>query len=102
MTDASAVRTELDRVIERFPGEEALARRLFVTHPAFRSACEDYHLARQGLANFEKLAALAPRSELAEYKALVRDLEAELMAMFTAADGVDRPPEIGESEPQLH
>ncbi|WP_198376125.1 hypothetical protein [Neoroseomonas rubea] len=88
MPEDTPVRSELDRVLARFPEHEALARHLFLTHPAFRSACEDYRLACEGLATFQRLAAHAPRPELGDYRRLVVELEAELRAMLRAADGV--------------
>lgn len=91
MADATAVHPELASVVARFPDREALARYLYRTHQAFRSACEDYRLAAEGLSNFEKLAQTAPRPELGEYRTLVQELEAELLAMFRAADRASRP-----------
>ncbi|PWS35204.1 hypothetical protein DFH01_23150 [Falsiroseomonas bella] len=92
MPDEPAVRSELDWVLARFPEDEALVRRLFLTQPAFRSTCEDYRLAREGLSTFEELAVSGPRAEVGEYRTLVRELEAELLAMFRAArDGASPP-----------
>lgn len=86
MAEESAVRSGLDWILDRFPAKETLARRLFLTVPAFHSACDDYRLARRGLASFEKLSSSAPRPEVEEYRVLVHELEAELLAMFAAAD----------------
>lgn len=88
MSDDPAVHSELEWVVARFPEEAALARWMFLTDPVFRNACEDYRLAREGLAEFEKRAAGAPRTEVGEYRVLVRELEAELQAMLGAASGV--------------
>jgi hypothetical protein len=99
MADRTAAQGELETVIGRFPDRQALARYLFRTHAAFRSACEDYRLAAEGLSNFEKLAKDAPRPELSEYRTLVRELEAELLSMFHAADRASRPPASGPQRP---
>jgi hypothetical protein len=87
MADEAAGRSGLEWILDRFPAKAALARRMFLSHPAFRGACEDYRLARQGLVRFETLAAQAPRSEVDEYRVLVHELESELLAMFASADG---------------
>lgn len=92
MSDDPAAHSELEWVVARFPEEAALATWMFLTDPAFRNACEDYRLAREGLAAFEKRAAGAPRIEVGEYRVLVRELEAELVAMFDAASGVALSP----------
>ncbi|WP_237216559.1 hypothetical protein [Falsiroseomonas oryziterrae] len=91
MADKTAVQPELASVIARFPDREAMARYLFRTHPDFRSICEDYRLAADGVATFRKLAATAPRPELDEYLTLLRELEAELLSMFGAADAASPP-----------
>jgi hypothetical protein len=98
MPDEPAVSPELDWVLARFPEDAPLVRRLFLTEPIFRCACEGYRLAREGLSTFEKLAMRGPRAELGEYRNLVRELEAELLAMFSAADGVARPYDGGQPE----
>ncbi len=89
MPEETARRPELDCVLARFPGREGLARRLFLKSPAFRSTCEDYRLARQGLLTFEQLAATEPRAELLEYRTLVKELEAELERLLGADELYD-------------
>jgi hypothetical protein len=84
MADEKAAQPQLSPVIARFPAQEALARYLFRTHPTFRSVCEDYCLAAEGLAKFEALPANAPRPEIEEYRNLMRELEAELRSLFSA------------------
>ena len=88
MVDHSTPRPELARVLERFPGEAQQIRQLFLADRAFRSACDDYRLACEGLATFERLSASAPRCEVEEYRTLVRELEAEIMGMFAKSGGV--------------
>lgn len=96
--EKNAGRPELDCVLARFPGRESAARRLFLMNPTFRSTCEDYRLARQGLVTFEQLAATGPRAELSEYRTLVRELETELERMIRAAEppGKATPTERGQ------
>jgi hypothetical protein len=86
MADPSAPHSELVAVLSRFPAEARLIRQLFLADRAFRSACEDYRLAQDGLAAFERLSAATPRREVEEYRALVRELETEILAMVAAGD----------------
>ncbi|WP_198368799.1 hypothetical protein [Roseomonas rosulenta] len=84
-TPAARSDLDLDLVLARFPDRAVLVRHLYLTHPAFRSICEDYRLAQDGRTTFEVLATLGPRSELGEYRTLVQELEAELLATLKAA-----------------
>jgi hypothetical protein len=90
MTDPFAPHPELATVLARFPAEARLIRHLFLADRAFRSACEDYRLAQDGLAAFEQLSAATPRREVEEYRTLVRELEAEILAMFAAEGSAPR------------
>jgi hypothetical protein len=85
MPEETAGRHDLEPVLARFPAQQGLARRLFLSSAAFRSTCEDYRLARQGLVTFEQLAATQPRAELQEYRTLVEELEVELQRMLGPA-----------------
>lgn len=71
---------DLTQVLERFCGDATLIRRLAVVDDTFWSICEDYALARKTLAQLEKS---EPREkhgvEIAEYVALVADLEREIV-----------------------
>ncbi len=90
MADPSDLHPELATVLARFPAEAPMIRHLFLADRAFRSACEDYRLAQDGLAAFERLSAVTPRRELDEYRTLVRELEVEILAMFAAENRTSR------------
>jgi hypothetical protein len=90
MADDVELRPELARILARFPQLRRLIRRRYLADQAFRGACEDYRLACEGLATFEGLATAAPRSEVEDYRRLVRELEAEILAMVTGVDGAPR------------
>ncbi len=78
---------DLASALDAFPEHAAFIRRLFLADRSFRSACEDYRLAREGLATFGRLACETPRPEVADYQRLVRELEAEMRNMIHAARG---------------
>lgn len=92
MPDEPTVCSDLKWILERYPERATIARRLFCEDQDFRGACEDHRLAREGLAKFEKLAGITPRSEVGEYRAIVRELESELLAMLDAKDGAGGAP----------
>ena len=87
MTIVSATPPDLARAIAAFPEDVLLIRRLFLADRAFRSACEDYRLAREGLDAFARRQHDEPRPEIEEYQRLVRELEAELRDMINAVRG---------------
>lgn len=78
---------ELKLVLERFPRQALLVRQLFMADHSFRSACEDYRLACDGLAKFGTTSSAPPSGEVEEYRTLVGELEAEITAMFRRVDG---------------
>jgi hypothetical protein len=87
MTIVTATPPDLARVIEVFPEDVPLIRRLFLADRAFRGACEDYRLACEGLHAFARRRHDEPRPEIEEYERLVRELEAEMREMINAARG---------------
>lgn len=84
---APAVSPDLTSALEAFPDLAPLVRRLFLADRSFRSACEDYRLAREGLAAFERLRGSEPRPEVDDYRRVLRELEAEMLHMIHAAQG---------------
>lgn len=79
---ASDPKPVLSRVLDRFPEHARLIRRRFLMDASFRSACEDYHLARLELdAQHHGSAAYAE-----DYRRLVRELEQEMANMLRDAD----------------
>lgn len=87
MPPAPAAYPDLMSVLEAFPDHAPLVRRLFLADRSFRGACEDYRLAREGLAAFQRLRAGAARPEVDDYRQLVHELEAEMRQMLHAARG---------------
>lgn len=84
---ASAASPDLTSALEAFPDLAPLVRRLFLADRSFRSACEDYRLARESLAAFERLRGGEPRPEVDDYRRVLRELEAEMLQMIHAARG---------------
>jgi hypothetical protein len=85
MPPAPAQSPDLASALDAFPDEAALVRRLFLADRAFRGACEDYRLAREGLESFERLRRDGPRPEVDDYRRLVLELEAEMRDMIRSA-----------------
>jgi hypothetical protein len=90
MADRPVLRPELARVLVRFPGEARLIRHLFMADPSFRSACDDYRLACEGLAKFAMTSSTTPR-EAEDYRTLVHELEAEIRSMLGGSGGAAGP-----------
>lgn len=87
MSDSNASRLDLTQVLERFPHYAVLIRRLVVVDETFWSICEDYALAKATLANLEKPEqAERHAEELADYRALVADLEREIAEVLRNAN----------------
>ena len=63
-------------VAERFPDQRADVYQLALRDEGFRALCEEYDLARQ---SFGRLQAAPEReAEVAEYRAVIADLEEEI------------------------
>ena len=79
MADPEGVRLDLRQVLELFPDQNSLVRRLVVVDETFRSICEDYALAKATLATLEAGKPTDQQAaELADYRVLIADLEREL------------------------
>jgi hypothetical protein len=76
--DADATRGWLREAIERFPDKAPALRRLALRDQTFRSLCEDYGLAHASLAGFQARTDAADRPEIADYRALIAELETEI------------------------
>jgi hypothetical protein len=63
-----------------FPGRKQELLRLSLKDPVFRSLCEDLCDAHDSLARFLALAETGERPEVAEYRAIIAELEAEARA----------------------
>ena len=66
---------ELDTVIKRFPMQELAIRRQYASDPDFREACEDYAVASRSLER-----CLGDETKAAEFKAMIEEIELEIMA----------------------
>lgn len=79
MSEPEATRLDLTPVLDRFPDDAKLVRRLSVESEAFRGMCEDYALARTTLAQLEALAQEGEHPRISDYRTLVEDLEKEIV-----------------------
>lgn len=68
----------IDRVIERFPEMASTARALYLRDERFRSICDDLSLAFASLQAFEQRPDANARPEIADYRQVLEELEAEL------------------------
>ncbi|MDS9469813.1 hypothetical protein RGQ15_19835 [Paracoccus sp. MBLB3053] len=68
----------VDLVIERFPQLSTAVRQLFLRDSEFRAICEDFSLALESLHRFEARPDAPMRTEVDDYRNLVRELEEEL------------------------
>lgn len=87
MTIASAVPPDLARVIEAFPKDASLIRRLFLADLSFRGACEDYRLACESLEAFVRRRRGVACPEIEDYRRVVHELQAEIREMIRASRG---------------
>jgi hypothetical protein len=78
MGRSDAMHAGLELVVEQFPGKAALVRRLVLRDEGFRGLCEDYALAQASLAGFVARSDAADRPEIAEYHAVIAELEREI------------------------
>jgi hypothetical protein len=76
----------LQSVMARFPGKSDLIRVLALRDQTFRSLCDDLALAITELHRFEARPDAHERDEIPEYRAIVRELEAEVAAYLTVRE----------------
>ena len=88
MSRSDAVHNGLALVLERFPEKAVVVRRLVLRDAGFRGICEDYALAREGLATFEARPDAAMRPEVADYQTVIAELEHEIAALVSGAAGL--------------
>jgi len=80
MADSEGSGLDLTQVLERFPHHAPLIRGLAFADDTFWSICEDYGLARTTLAKLQAVTSKKQdATKIAEYAALVADLEREIM-----------------------
>jgi len=76
MTHPGTRHALLGPVVERFPDQQARILRLALRDADFRALCEEYDLARK---SYGRLQASPEReAEVAEYRAVIADLEEEI------------------------
>jgi hypothetical protein len=85
MSDSAASRLQIERVLERFPEDAGLIRRLAVESETFQGACEDYALACATLSQLRRLSQEGGHPRMADYQSLVEELEKELSEMIGRA-----------------
>lgn len=82
MTRLKSERPVLPRMLERFPSQVASIRQLWLRSRSFRELCEDFDLALDTLERFEREFAQGRQLEIAEYRGLVTELDAEIVAIL--------------------
>ncbi len=91
MTCPDAARPNLATVLERFPDDAVLIKRLVSRERTFRSICDDYDLVRMTLAKFEKLPDAQNRPEVPDYQVLIAELEKEIADYLLNATKLLKP-----------
>lgn len=81
------LRLDLTKIIERFPGDGVLIRRLALRDEAFRGICEEYVLACASLSWFEARSDVEERPEVADYRSVIASLEDEVSQFLQQARG---------------
>src|SRR4051812_37801842 len=90
--DRDPAQRNLVQVLERFPKDASLIRRLWLANESFRTICEDYVLARDSLARFQAMPDAQQRPEIADYLSVIAGLEDEIAALLRSADGSMKDP----------
>jgi hypothetical protein len=80
MTRDAEATARLGRVLAIFPRHRTAILQLSLSDPEFRSLGEDLCAAHDSLAHFLALSDPEERPEVAEYRALIVELEAEVRA----------------------
>lgn len=78
---------DLQSALSAFPEDAALVMSLFASDSNFRSVCEDYRLAQEGVAAFTPAPGAEPREEVHDYLRLVCELKVEVGHAIHAARG---------------
>jgi hypothetical protein len=76
----------VDQVVERFPEQMEMVRRLYLSDEQFRSICEDFSLSVDSLRRFERRPDAHLRPEVDDYRTLLRELEDEIRSYLAAAE----------------
>jgi hypothetical protein len=84
MARATEATTRLGRVLAMFPSRKQEILQLSLRDPDFRSLSEDLSAAYSSLARFVTLSEAGERPEVAEYRAIIAELEAEVRAYLAS------------------
>jgi hypothetical protein len=77
---------EIEALACRFPQHASKIRRLQARDPDFRSICDDYGEAQRALQYWEAVGQAAP-GRVEEYREMVKELEAEVLAILQGFEG---------------
>lgn len=80
MEDIGQTRQVIQRLVSRFPDHASEIRRAALGDHTFRDMCDDLAIALGTLARFEAQSDAETCPEIAEYKVLIQELEAEISA----------------------
>ena len=76
----------IEALARRLPQHASTIRRLQARDPDFRSICDDYDDARRALQHWEAAGQAAPE-RVEEYRQILKELEAEALAILEAFEG---------------
>lgn len=85
MSDSDIAKAGLARIAAHFPGSELALHELARSDPVFRDLCAEYQLALSSLAGFTARGDAAARPEITEYRAIIAELEREILRRLEAA-----------------
>jgi len=85
MSSAEAERANLAGLSRRFPRHAANLRRLAAADETFAGLCADYELALASVARLTPQPGQPSRPEIAEYRVIIAELEAEIMRTLRKA-----------------
>jgi len=80
MADPAQMPILVRHVMDRFPADADLVLQCALENERFRSLCEDYALALEALRRLEALDRRMVESRIADYRALMTDLEREIQS----------------------
>jgi len=73
------IQTSIFTIFERFPDRKDIIRRLFKESENFKAVCEDYRKCSEALHHWDRSDSEEAPLRRAEYSALLKELEAELL-----------------------
>jgi hypothetical protein len=78
--------TDIRELLRRFPAQWGAILALRSGDAEFRSFCQDYSMARAALKRWQRSTGPNAGARAVEYQHIVRELEAELLQLLSAAD----------------